>query len=132
MGSPSAATPDAAGLRLADPCHSLRSLDPATGGAPIAPHIRPQNLPNCGFNQRAHIECAPTLAYGNRTINRNLSAFHLLAQKTGYGLRQLLIRFHQGPVIFPQQQHHAAHQIPLTQNGRRHAQVILIRAFRSL
>ena len=47
---------------LADPCHSLRSLDPASGGAPIAPHIRPQILPNCGFADRAHIECAPTPA----------------------------------------------------------------------
>ena len=50
----------------------------------------------------------------------------MLAQKTGYGLRQLLIRFHQGRIVFPQQQHHAAHQIPLAENGGGSAKVVFV------
>ena len=37
-----------------------------------ADSISARYLPKCGFADRAHIECAPTLAYGNGTINQKL------------------------------------------------------------
>ena len=43
---------DGAASSSADRCHSLRSLDSATGGAPFAPHRRPgdrlRHLSKCG------------------------------------------------------------------------------------
>ena len=52
----------------------------------------------------------------------------MLAQKAGYGLYQLLICFLIGSRVFTHQQHHAAHQVSLRQDGGGNAQVVFVRA----
>ena len=52
------------------------------------------------------------------------SAFQLAAQETGHGLHQLLLRLSQRHVALLQQNHGAAHEISLGQDGRGHTQII--------
>ena len=52
--------------------------------------------------------------------------FQLPAKKACHGLDQLGLRFAEGHIVFLQQNHHAAHQVALGQNGGGHAQVIAL------
>ena len=67
---------------------------------------------------------------GSLGNDKSQLALHLLAEEGGGSLGQLLLRLGQRRVTLAQQQHHAAHQVALGQNGGCHAQVVFFRAFR--
>ena len=71
-----------------------------------------------------------TPVYNRRALDTSIcfwkvSAFHLSAQKSGSGFGETLFRFLKGTVVFVQQEHDAAHEITLGQNGRSSAKMVL-------